>query len=75
MMLWHHIKFHKNTVQENGLLHSLKKQHRVNNSWQFKETMITLKYKDNLSLPFPPSLNEIWEGKKVLKLKHEFMNL
>lgn len=38
--------------------------------------MITLKHKDNLPCPFPPSLSEIWKGgEKVLKLKHEFKNL
>lgn len=56
-------------------MHSLKEQHCVNNDWQLKETVITLKHKDNLPLPFPTSLSEIWEEKKVLKLKQELKNL
>lgn len=69
MMLWHRNKFCRNMVQENGLLCSLKKQHCINNNWQLKETMITLKHKDNLSIPSPPALNETWEGKKGVEVK------
>lgn len=31
--------------------------------------MITLKHKDNLSIPFPPTLYETWEGIKGVEVK------
>lgn len=51
------------------LQHSLKEQHHVNNSWQLKGIMITVKHKDNPPFSFPPSLSEMQEEQKGIKVK------
>lgn len=56
--------------------YTLEKQHCVNNSWQLKETMITLKHKKTTqTILFPPALNETWEGIKDVEVKTGIINL